>query len=251
MTPLFRTTYSRKGILTLDKPKPPEKACPEGPSSIFDIAKKHNLARITILDDEMIGFKKALDACKDLGLELIFGVRFNICNNRSTEDKKSSAHKINVFAMNDDGCRELMKLFSAANSESDGFLDYSFLSARKTDNLSVVIPFYDSFIHRNNFYLQECVPELNSLRPTFFLENNLLPIDETLRRKTIKFAAENKFKTHETKTIYYENREDIAAFCTYKIITNRQMGKHQSLEKPELSGFCSSEFCIESYLENV
>jgi DNA polymerase III alpha subunit len=243
--PIFRTTYCRKGLWTLEKPG---KSSDEGPPSIFDAAQKYNLPRIVILDDEMIGCKKAIDTSKELGLELIFGVRFSICNDKSAEDKKTSAHKINIFALNDDGVRELMKIYSAAHTESEGFLDYSFLAKNWSSNLELAVPFYDSFIHRNNFYLQNCIPQLDFARPTFFLENNSLAIDEVLRRKTIKFAAD-KFPTQEVKTIYYEKREDLAAFCTYKIITDRKMGKHQTLEKPELEGFSSAEFCMESFCE--
>lgn len=248
MTPIFRTTYSRKGLWTLEKPgKSPD----DGPPSIFDAALKNNLSRIVVLDDEMVGFKTACDISKELGIELVFGVRFSICNDRNEEDKKVSAHKINIFAMNDDGCRELMKIYSAAHTESDGFLDYNFLAEKWSENLQLAIPFYDSFVHRNNFYLQSCVPHLGFTTPTVFLENNLLPIDEVLRRKVISFAATNNFPTEEVKTLYYEKREDIAAFCTYKIITDRKPGKKQTLEKPELDGFCSAEFCMDSYLENV
>lgn len=244
--PIFRTTYCRKGLWTLEKPG---KSSDEGPPSVFDAAQKYNLPRIIILDDEMIGCKKAIDTSKELGLELIFGVRLSICNDRNAEDKKTSAHKINIFALNDEGVRELMKIYSVTHSESDGFLDYDILKEKWSSNLQLAVPFYDSFIHRNNFYLQNCIPQLEFTNPTFLLENNLLPIDKTLRAKVIKFASAHNFSTQETKTIYYEKRADLPAFCTYKIITDRKMGKQQTLEKPELEGFCSAEFCMESFNE--
>lgn len=247
MIPLFKSTYSLKSILTLEKPGD---STVDGPDSIFDLVKQYNLDRLVLVEDTMIGFKKALETSQKLNLPLVFGVRFQICNDRSAEDKKSSAHKIIIFAKNDDGARELMKLYSAAFSESEGFLDYKVLAERWSANLDLAIPFYDSFIHRNNFYLQECVPDLSFARPTVFLESNLLPFDENLRAKAKYFAAQYEYPTQEVKTIYYSKREDIAAFCTYKIITNRQGGKAQTLEKPELEDFCSSEFSFESFLEN-
>jgi len=246
MIPLFKSTYSLKSILTLEKPGD---STVDGPDSIFDLVKEYGLDRLVLVEDTMIGFKKALETSQKLKLPLVFGIRFQICNDRSAEDKKSSAHKIIIFAKNDDGARELMRLYSAAFSESEGFLDYKVLSERWSDNLDLAIPFYDSFIHRNNFYLQDCIPDLSFTRPTVFVENNLLPFDKVLGDKAKAFAAENGYDTQQTKTIYYAKREDIAAYCTYKIITNRQGGKAQTLEKPELEDFSSCEFCMESWRE--
>jgi DNA polymerase III alpha subunit len=247
MIPLFKSTYSRKSILTLEKPDTQN----DGPDSIFSIAKDHGLQQIVLVEDEFTGFKTALDRSKELGINLIFGIRFNVCNERISEDQKSSAHKLIVFAKNDDGARELMKLYSLAFTESGGFLDCATLKEKWSPNLSLAIPFYDSFIHRNAFYFQTCVPDLQFATPTVFLENNGLPYNETLRTKAIKLALENNWPTVDTKTIYYRNNHDYDAYVTYRIVTGRIGGKNQTLDKPELEDMSSDEFSFESYLENT
>lgn len=246
MTPIFKSTYSRKSILTLEKPEPHG----DGPDSIFSIAKDHRLKQIVLVEDEFTGFKTAVDRSKELGIKLIFGIRFNVCNDRFAEEKNQSAHKIIVFCKNDEGARELMKLYSLAFTESGGFLDYPTLKQRWTQNLKLAIPFYDSFIHRNSFYFQSCAPDFDFTTPVVFLESNDLPIDETLQFKAKATARQNNWPTERVKSIYYRNRVDADPYICYRIITNRQSGKSQTIDNPGLDGFVSDAFSFQSYLEN-
>lgn len=246
LIPLFKSTYSLKSILTLEKPG---NSSPEGADSIFDIAKENNLSEIFLLENSMIGFKKAHELSKELGIQLIFGVVFDMCNNRMDEDKKSSAHKVNIFAKNDEGCKELMKIYSLAHTESEGFLDCETLRQKWSDNLLLCVPFYDSFIHNNALFFKNCLPDFSFTSAIMFLEDNDLPIDLPIREKVNIFAVQNDLMTQDTKTIYYKNRDDADAFITYKICTNRQGGKAQTLDRPELAGMSSREFCFQSFLE--
>jgi DNA polymerase III alpha subunit len=245
MIPLFKSTYSRKSILTLDKPAPPS----DGADSIFSIAVDHGLKQIVLVEDEFTGFKTALDRSKELGINLIFGIRFNVCNDRMAEDKKPSAHKLIVFAKNDDGARELMKFYSLAHTESNGFLDCATLKNKWSDNLKLAIPFYDSFVHRNSLYFQECMPDLSFTVPSVFIESNNLPFDEILAAKINKFAAENNWPTEKTKTIYYRNKDDFSSYVSYRIITGRTGGKEQTLDNPGFEDMSSNEFSFESFLK--
>lgn len=252
MIPLFKSTFSLKSILTLEKPDrllKKEEISDYDADSIFDIADKNGLKTIYLLENTMIGFKKAHELSKELGIQLIFGVIFNVCNDRKDEDKKSSAHKLNIFARNDEGCKELMKLYSLAHTESEGFLDCDTLKERWTENLFLAVPFYDSFIHRNAMYFQNCIPDLSFTTPTMFVEDNDLPFDHVLAAKTKKFAAQNNWPIQAAKTIYYKNRVDVEPYIVYKIATNRQGGRAQTLDRPELGGLSSCEFCWQSYHE--
>jgi len=252
MIPLFKSTFSLKSILTLEKPDrllKKEEISDDDADSIFDIADKNGLKAIYLLENTMIGFKKAHELSKELGIQLIFGVIFNVCNNRKDEDKKSSAHKINIFARNDEGCKELMKLYSLAHTESEGFLDCDTLRERWTNNLFLAVPFYDSFIHRNAMYFQNCIPDFSFATPTMFIEDNDLPIDEPIGDKVRALAAQNNYPIQAAKTIYYKSRQDIDAYVTYKVATNRQGGKAQTLDNPGLNGLASCEFCWESFKE--
>lgn len=249
--PIFTTNFSiSRSILTIDDP---EKTTPEGSDSVLSIVKDNNLKQIVLLEDNFICFKKALAAFNKLDCQLIFGVRFNICNNHSDEPKirDESAHKISIFAKNDSGCKQLMKLYSFAQTKCDGFLDYGLLKEKFTDDLLVVSQFYDSFIHKNALYGKKCLPDFSFCQPVFWLSDHGLPFDHILRQKTLDFAAKNRYPTEETHHIYYKNQSDVEAMMTLKILTNRKMGKAQTLDRPELEQFSSDEFCWEKYQEYV
>ena len=55
MLPLFKSHYSiGKSILTLNAPSEDD----GGAVSVFDIAKKHNLDKVVLVEDSLIGFLK-------------------------------------------------------------------------------------------------------------------------------------------------------------------------------------------------
>ena len=249
MLPLFKSHYSiGKSILTLDDPK---KVTDGGADSIFKIAVENKLNSIILVEDSLIGFFEAYKRCKELKIQLIFGLRLSM-RNSSLEEDIDSQHKIIVFAKTDIGCKLLNKIYSQAFCEFSGFLDYDSLKNLWDENhLKMGIPFYDSFLYVNNFSFGNAVPDLSFTKPTVFLENNGLALDFLIREKCQEFASSNNFPTELVKSIYYKNKEDVTAFMTYKIICNRSFGKDRSLEKPELPHFCSNQFSFESWKETV
>lgn len=247
--PVFTTNFSiGSSLLTLD-----EKSSPDGADSLLDIVKELNLKQCVIVDSTMIGFKKCHETFKKLGIQLIFGVKFSAANNRSDEPslRETSHHRVIVFAKNDAGCKELVKLYSEAHTKSDGFLDYSLLKEKWSDNLDLVFPFYNSFIHKNNFYGKQCLPEYSFTRPTFLVGDHGLPYDDVLRTKTLDYATNHSLNVQEAHFIYYKNKKDIDAMLVYSILTNRIQGKPQTLASPNLEGFGSNEFSLENYIEKT
>jgi len=252
MIPLFKSHFSiGKSILTLDDPKDVSDG---GSDSVFKIALENNLKQVFLVEDSLIGFFEAYKKSKNLGLQLIFGLRLSM-RNSSLEEDKSSEHKIIIFAKNDAGCKLLNKIYSKAFCDFGGFLDYDSLKKLwDGESLSLAVPFYDSFIHVNNFGFGNAVPMFTFAQPTFFIENNSLSFDSLLKQKVLDFISreDNKiaqYKTQEVKTIYYKNKKDAKALMVYKIICNRSFGKNRTLEKPELPHFCSDEFSFESWKE--
>ena len=253
MIPLFKSHFSiGKSILTLDDPKD---ASENGSDSIFKIAQENNLKQIFLVEDSLIGFFEAYKKSKQLGIQLVFGLRLSM-RNSSLEEDKSSEHKIIIFAKNDLGCKLLNKIYSKAFCDFGGYLDYASLKQLwNKECLLLAIPFYDSFIHVNNFGFGNAVPMLNFTSPVFFLENNSLSFDGLLRQKVLDFINHEdhkiaQYKTEEVKTIYYKNKKDAKALMVYKIICNRSFGKNRTLEKPELPLFCTDEFQIEAWRKN-
>jgi len=79
MIPLFKSNYSiGKSILTLDLPE--ENPDESKSDSILQIAKDNKLDKLFLVEDSMTGFLEAHKACKNLNIQLIFGLRINCCN---------------------------------------------------------------------------------------------------------------------------------------------------------------------------
>lgn len=247
MVPLFKSNFSiGKSILTLDMPT--QNPDPSESDSILQIAVDNKLEKIVLVEDTMIGFLQAFKSCKQLNIQLIFGLRLNCCNNISSDisEIEKSQHKIIIFAKNDNGCRLLNKIYSIAFCEHDGYVDSDILASLWDDScLNLTIPFYDSYIFKNSFSFNNCIPNFNFTNCNFFIERNNLPFDEILIEKIQKIA-----KPTLAKSIYYKSKKDAFAYQAYRCITNRSFGKEQSLSSPNLNHFGSDEFCWESFIEN-
>ena len=254
MLPLFKSHYSiGKSILTLDHP---DKVTEGGPSSVFGIAKSNGLKEVFLVEDSLVGFLEAKKVAEDIGVQLIFGLRINACDDMNLKIEKGCSmcvHKIIVFAKDSEGCKLLNKIYSCAFTKGEGRIDFKTLKTfYNKDHLKIVIPFYDSFMFNNSFYYSEpCMLDDSFFEPTYFIEHNLLPFDGILGGIMKHYCYENSFELEKVKTIYYENREDFEAYQTYKCICNRGFSnKPKTLDMPNLDHCGSSEFCFESYLEN-
>jgi DNA polymerase III alpha subunit len=248
--PLFKSCFSVGGrsILTLDEP---DLDAPEGgPDSIFSLAQEGELKQITLVEDCLVGYLKAYNRCKQLGLALNFGLRLSMRNSFLPDDKNSD-HKVIVFAKNKNVCVRLNKIYSAAFS-AEGFLTYSKLKELWSgQDLILAMPFYDSFIFNNTTSFSSCLPNYASFtNPIFFIEQNGLPFDGLIKDKVEDFCKRDKLKIFQAKSIYYKNREDVSAFQAYKILCARASFKKSSLTKPNLEHFGSNEFCWQSFMES-
>lgn len=252
MLPLFKSHYSiGKSILTLNAPSEDD----GGAVSVFDIAKKHNLDKVVLVEDSLIGFLEAKKQADALGIQLIFGLRMSVCDDMSiVPDKKNPMciHKVIIFANNTDGCILLNKIYSKAFTEGDGKIDFATLKQFYNDkDLKIAIPFYDSYLFHNSFsYKQPCMLEDSFFDPVYFIEDNQLPFDVVLQDLIKNYCETNDFDTQKVKSIYYEKREDFEAYQTYKCICNRSFSnKARSLDMPNLDHCASPEFSFESYLD--
>ena len=224
MIPLFKTQASiGKSILKIDDVK--------------RIADENNLDTVYLVEDTMVGFP---DAFRTLSDKLRFGYRFSIYNDDESDESES---KIIAFANGDQGYKDLCSLYTRSCQERQK-TPWDFYN-----NLSFVIPFYDSFLYKNTMYFSNCMPKLPK-QISFFIEDNGLPFDNIIKRKVQDYVRNNPGQSIKVKSIYYENKDDIEAFQTYKCICNRQPGRQASLSNPRLDHFGSDEFCFESWKGN-
>lgn len=225
MIPLFKTHFSiGKSILRID--------------DVDRICTDNNIEEVFLVEDTMCGFPEAFRTFKD---RLRFGIRFSIYNEDLSEESES---KMIAFANGDEGAKELYSLYT---QQFDKKITQPW---DHTKHLQYVVPFYDSFLHKNLTTFSNCMPNIPD-EINFFVEDNNLPFDQFILKSVKRCSYTSpKRKIIKVKSIYYENKEDVEAFQTYKCICNRQPGRQASLSNPRLDHFGSDRFCIEAWKED-
>jgi DNA polymerase-3 subunit alpha len=248
MIPLFKSHYSLgRSILTLEKS---DSLLENGPDSIVDTAEKNELKEVFLVEDSMSGFLQAYKNLSEIETKLIFGLRINICANMQerSEDQLKKTSKYIIFCKNTEGYKRLIKISTVASRKGFYYqprIDFKTLKEYWDDDLlCLVVPFYDSFLFNNTLLGAVCVPEFTFTKPTFFLEDNLIPFDPLMRDTVKKYVDLNKFKTQEAKSIFYLKEEDFKAYLTFRCINNRS-----TLDKPNLDHMSSNKFSFESWKE--
>lgn len=222
---------------------------PDEPSSIIDIAKKLNLDKVHLVDDSISGLLEAYKSCEDANLNLRFGLRLTVCDdidNKTTESREKE-HKIIIFMSRSEGYQNLIKISTIAST--NGFYYYPRIDCKtlkelwSKENLLLCIPFYDSYVFKNNLTYSICIPDFSFCNPTYFIEDNNLPFDEIVKSKVEEIVSDKQLAV-KTQSIYYENKEDFLAYLTFRCISERT-----TLSKPNLDHCSSNEFCAESFKE--
>lgn len=254
MLPLFKTSYSLlKSILTLEPRQ--EDRDPLKLDSIVDIAVENSLKEVCIVDDSISSLLPAILAFQKEKIKLIYGfqVTFVVDPTEKNEESFQSAHKNIIFFKNESGYKKLIKLATKAGSEylyKEPRLGYDDIKKVWDDNdLSLAVPFYDSFLHKNLLQNSVCIPDFGSIKPTFFLEDNSLPFDYLISEAVYNYANKNDYNTMKAKSIFYKNREDFNAYLTVKCLNRKQFGSGKTLDNPGLDHMSSREFCWESFQE--
>lgn len=249
MLPIFRSNYSLTSVLTLDPHTEKEDRSKNRPDSIFDVAKDYDLQDVFIVENTLTGLVEAYENALKANVNLRFGYRVNVCQDitNKTPESKLTESKFIIFAVKN-SFNDLIKLHNISTTEGiyEGKprLDYKTLKSNWSKNLSLVIPFYDSYVYYNLLYGRQCVPELDFTEPVYLVEDNGLPFDNLLAQH-----IQDTIKDHEiipSKTIYYRERKDFKSYMTYRCILNRS-----TFQKPELRHFGSQEFCMEAWKENA
>jgi DNA polymerase-3 subunit alpha len=243
---LYKSHYSiGKSILTLEKPGTNNE---NGPVSIFDLVINSKKDYVTLVEDNISGFLEASKNAQDNKLKLIFGLRLNITKDIKNQDADSLKNRAKyiIFAKNNQGYKSLIKLWSVA--AKDGFyytpcLDFSILKQLWNNNLVLAVPFYDSFLHLNSLEGRFHVPEFETIKPVFFIEENGIPFDPLLKKKVEEYTSKHNFQSVETQSIFYKSKLDFIAYCTFRCISERT-----TIEKPEFNHLCSDSFNYDKWL---
>jgi DNA polymerase III alpha subunit len=256
ITPIFYDHSSFKSLLTFWDDKDVK---PTGPQSIIPLCKEGGLKKCVFVSKNFSTFIEAWKACKKEGIQLVFGVEFIMVEDAKarTPESQRGEHKIIVFMKNSKGYEDLLKIYSACHGNPDHKyyyqrFDYKQLAALWTENLHLVIPFFDGFIARNKIgYAANIMPDLGFCSPTIFREVRANHIAERPINSAIDaFNASANWPEEKTKTIYYKTRKDYKAYNVYRALMNSDK-QNAMFDNPELEMFCSAEFCWEAYKELV
>lgn len=207
------------------------------------------MEELFLVDDSMSGFLQGYLNSEKAKLKFRFGLRIRVCEdlNEKNEEQIKKTSKVIVFAKTKQGYQRLIKIYTQAAQK--GFYhaprtDYKALKENWNDkDLSLMIPFYDSFLHLNTLHGYMCMPDLSFCDPVYAVEQNDIPFNFLIRKKVEEFCKQNKCVN--VKSIFYNNKEDFKAFLTFKCINKRT-----TLDKPNLDHMTSDEFCLQSWKEN-
>ena len=244
MIPLFKSHYSiGKSILTLEE----EGGSMEGgPQSIIDLCKANDIKDLYLVDDSMSGFLQGFINSQSAGLNFRFGLRISVCDNmeEKNEEEINKTSKLVIFANNKDGYKRLIKIYTKAAQEGFYYvprIDYKALKAIWDEkDLTMLVPFYDSFLHMNSLHGAICAPDFSFCSPFFSLEENDVPFNSLIEKRVKGYSDEDKIL--KVKSVFYNKKEDFKAFLTFRCINKRT-----TLDKPNLDHMTSNEFCLESW----
>ncbi len=256
--PIFKTDGSLgRSILTSSIPqnggKDDLELREDSTISIFSIVNEFKLKELLVIEDSFLSFPTLYKNSKRFDTKLIFGLNFMLCNDVADKTEKSFASecKISVVMKNSNGYKDLIKLHDAINANVDNFYyicrgDYNILQNNWTDNLELIIPPFDNFIHKNYLLNGNCLPQFGAIKPTLTYASMELPWNEILNKKTIDYAKNNNIQLKEVHPVYYYKSSDFKAYCIFRAINNRA-----KFPNPNISYFCSDMFSFEQYCKKI
>lgn len=249
--PIFYDHSSKRSILTYWKENEYQEG---GAQSIVKIAKDNNLKEIFGVSNNFHTFSEARKNLKEIGISFRFGLQMIFCNDAKIHDELSikSNHKIIIWMKNKESYKDLIKIFSSCYTDITNKyhiyrFDYKQLKNLWTDNLSIGIPFFDSFVHNNLLkFGSNIIPDLPCDPVIFREQNSGIPFEPLINSALDTYNKNKIFEEVNTKTIYYENKNDIKSYMVYRAIDNGG-----TFNKPELEDFCSNNFCWQDYKEII
>jgi DNA polymerase III alpha subunit len=249
IVPVFTSHHSiGRSLLTVEKA-----SVPRGLVSILDIAKKHSLEKPLIIDSDISSFWQLFKNAKEAGQKYSYGCKIWACEDEADETGETDS-RISIIFKNDQAYYDFVKISSRASTvgykKGRRRISWRALQDLWTDNFYLCVPFYNSFLARNNLvYNSRAVPSFGKIRPIFFLEDHSLPFDAIIRDAVLKYTEENGYDTMAAHQVYYYRNEDVKSLTVLKCITNRSATGGATLERPELPHFSSDRFSFQSWCE--
>lgn len=252
----FSSHYSLgQSILTLDPPKKKggkiiTEIDDDYPVSIPVIAERFDIKQTIIVENTFTGYWELYKSFREVGRPYVFGWKVAVATDCEQKDDQSALTESNIiiFLKNSDSYYKIVKWVTKANTTNQdkvGRLSWEDLQELyDPEFFEIGVSFYSGFIARNLLRLGgSAAPKWGKIKPILFIQQQGIPFDNLIKEATVKYAKANKLQMMDYHQCYYYKTGDIEAYQTFRCIQNRS-----TLQKPELSNFCSSEFSFEGYV---
>lgn len=254
--PMFKSHYSLgRSILTLEKPadkKDKKYKAGQYSSSIFDLLIDNQLDTLVLVEDNMSGLLQVSKQCEDSKIKLVFGLRLDVTENMDQKDDAAMMKRAKYIIMGNKPAayKKLIKISSLASRQGFYYkpaIDFKHLKDLWDDSLTLIVPFYDSFIYQNTFNSHLHVPDFGFTKPLFLTEDNDLPFDEPLLNRVNSYAK-GVFDILPAQSIFYKSPDDFDAYVAFRCIHNRGSNQKSTLDKPELEHMGSNQFNFDKWM---
>lgn len=247
---LFYDDSSARAINTWVDPKDEK---PNGPASIVRLCKEAGLNKCVFISSAWYSFISALKLCEKENIQLIFGLEILMCPDRHEKSDESvkQNHKIIVFAKNSAAYKDLIKLYSSFKTDKEAkYYEYrcddKLLNEYWTDNLSLALPFFSSFVAKNLLtHGANIIPKFPTKELTIFREVETdHPHENLINYALDNFCANEDYEQVKCKSVFYEKKEDIQSATVFRGIHNKS-----TYHTPNLDYFCSDAFNFSAWRE--
>jgi DNA polymerase III alpha subunit len=222
----------------------------KGPQSIVKICKDNGLKSCFGVSPNLLTFPEAQTNLAKEGVEFFFGLELWVCNEPDslTPQSQLSESKVIIRADNSQGYFDLKAIYSKVYTNRANFYhrhrsSFAEIKALWTSNLTLILPFFDSFVCQNTLTVASIVPDL-PVPPLIFREvDSGLPFAPLIDAALDQFNADKKYPEQRVKTVFYPTKAHFRAWQVLRCIKERS-----SYQKPELPYCCSDNFSFENYL---
>ncbi|MDO8610075.1 MAG: hypothetical protein Q7R95_05975 [bacterium] len=248
--PIFKTQGSfYKSLITTDKK---EEISEEYSVTLSSIVKNYKLEKVLVIDDTFFAFPELYKNVNKL-CEVIFGLDFVVCKDAKDKSEQSlkTESKISILMRNSGGYEDLLKIHNLIYTNQDYFYyrnrsDWGLIKNNITENLLLLLPPFDNFIHKNLLYDSICVPDFGKIKPIITYANMELPWGEVLNENIKNYALNNKYDLMKVHPISYYRNSDVKGFQNKRSVEERGV-----FSDPHLQYFCSDKFSFEEYCRKV
>ena len=161
MIPLFKSTFSiGRSLLRVE--------------DLIDIAQSGNIKKMILVEDNFYGFRVINKAFLNTDTPMVFGVKLPVVQSSFQSEKPS---KLILFPKNNKGIAIARKLYTKCYTSEGECLHLDDLQKGELDDISIGVPFYDSYVFNNIFHFGMCKLFLDKYDHFYIEESNNHPFD--------------------------------------------------------------------------